>query len=548
MSSSERIETLPKALAWSAIPIAAAAAAAYGSVALTTRFPVEIAAALLIAVLTVVVIRTHPLQTVMVFAVTRAGLEYLSGVTVLSVAGVQLSPPDLVTLALLAGGGWWLLSRVVTGAFDWHAPTCASAAFFIGLAGLSLLYSPDWALGARDLLKFCGAYCTYLVVMNSRPTPRQLRWLLALVVASSVVPMAIGWYQFTHSIGQSGLYRGGLRIQATFDHPNTYGFYLVSVLAASWGLLNAISGKKRLWAAAAGLIAFVSAFTTLSRNTWIAMGLLALVIGWRQRRVWVAALTAASGVFVAMPRTIQALLNLFNPRTGSNQGNSLLGRLDLWQQDLEAWRSAPITGNGWGSTQTASGALAHNDYLRALGEGGLIGLTSFLFLLGSLLRASWRAATGRSDLPWAFLGLTLGYVAVSAASNNIGKGAFQFYFWLLAAISFLWHRTVPPSELASVATPQPLDVPPRSPSPPAATHVRVEGSNGRAIEGFLTATSSSSQGSVVTMRVERMWDIDGREIDCALADGSLPLWRVTGVERTIELRMTPDHDNGRRQP
>jgi O-antigen ligase len=354
-----------------------------------------------------------------------------------------LSPPDLATLALLFGGGWWLLSKIRSGTFDWYVPTLWPVIAFVGVATISLLYSSDFALGARDTMKFAGAYCGYLVVMNALPNRRQLLTLLTLVVASALVPILVGWYQFGHGIGQAGIYRGGLRIQATFDHPNTYGFYLVSIMAAVWGLFQAVPDRRRLWVGPIAVATFVSMFLTLSRNTLAALALLVIVVGWRHRRALFGAAIAAAGTVVVMPRVLTAVLNLVRPRSGSNAGNDLLGRLANWQRDLAYWKKAPLLGHGWGSTKGQTGELPHNDYLRALGEGGVVGLLAFLVFIGSLVRASRRAASGRSDLPRAFFGLTLGYMVVSLSSNNYGKGAFQFYFWVLAAISYLWPRAFP---------------------------------------------------------------------------------------------------------
>lgn len=427
----------------SALPVAVATATAAAIAALGQRVTASIALPLVVAAVTVFLIRVAPLKTVSALIVLRAALEGFSDHQVLNVVGIHLSPPDLVSLAFLAGGGWWLLARIASHTFTWRVPTLFPVLGLLLMASFSLLYSADWAVGARDILKFTSAYFAFLVIMQSRPTPAQLRMLLGLVVASSLLPVAIGWYQFTHSIGKPGLLHGGLRIQATFDHPNTYGFYLVSVLTAEWGLYNAVSSRRRLWVAIIGVATFISAFLTLSRNTWGAMVLLVLVIAWRRRRVLIPAVMAGGGVMLAMPRAFNAAIDLFNPRSGANRGNSLFGRLDLWSHDIATWKSSPWFGHGWGSTQAATGALSHNDYLRALGEAGIVGLLAFLVFIGSLLRSSWRAAKGRTDLPRAFLGLSLGYTVVSLASNNFGKGSFQFYFWVLAAISYLWAETFP---------------------------------------------------------------------------------------------------------
>jgi O-antigen ligase len=353
----------------------------------------------------------------------------------------------VLAIAFLVGATWRLLERVVSGTFDWGVPTLGPVLLLLSIATISLLDSSDVPLGARDIAKFSSAYCAYLVIMNARPNAHKLKLLLTLLVASAILPIAIGFFQFTHSIGSAGTFRGGLRIQATFDHANTYGFYLVSVLTAIWGLWNVVSSRVRVWVAVIAVASFVSVFLTLSRNTWAATALVILIVGWRRRRVLAAAALACGGVFLAMPRLVTAIVILFNPRSGgNNNGNSFIGRLELWKTGIESWRKDPVFGSGWGSTKFEISSLTHNDYIRALSEGGLIGLGAFLLSIGSLVGASIRAAVGRSDLPRAFLGLTLAYMLVGFASNNFGKGVFQFYFWVLAGVSYLWAQTVPEAD------------------------------------------------------------------------------------------------------
>ena len=51
-------------------------------------------------------------------------------------------------------------------------------------------------------------------------------------------------------------------------------------------------------------------------------------------------------------------------------------------------------------------------------------------------------------MPRAFLGLAIGFVLVSFASNNLGKGAYQLYFWLIAGIAYVWSTTIPDARSA----------------------------------------------------------------------------------------------------
>jgi O-antigen ligase len=406
------------------------------------------ALAFVLGTLSIVLIRLAPLHAVTALTLVRASLEGLSEHVIVRPLGLQLSVPDLITVALLIGGCWWLLGEIVGRRFDWGMPTLIPTLLFLSVATLSLLYSSSWALGARDIFKFAGAYCAFLIVMQSRPNAQKLRLLLTLVALSAVFPILTGWYQFTHSIGKPGQFHGGLRIQATFDHPNTYGFFLVTILAAIWGLLRIVEGRRRSFVVAVGISAFVSIFMTLSRNTWGALAILVLVVGYRHRRILLGVAMATVGVIVVMPRTLTAAGSLATPRSGANRGSSLLGRIDLWTRDLNFWRTSPILGHGWGTTKGETGSLDHNDFLRALVEGGVLGFLTYVVFMCSLVRAGWRSAKGRTDLPLSFFGLSLGYLSVSVASNNFGKGAFQFYFWVIAAISFLWAQRPPPARNA----------------------------------------------------------------------------------------------------
>jgi O-antigen ligase len=173
------------------------------------------------------------------------------------------------------------------------------------------------------------------------------------------------------------------------------------------------------------------------------MAILVLVVGWRHRWVLAAAAGCAVLVVAAVPRLLTRLTDFLHPVQGNNTGNSLLGRLALWDRDIGLWKTQPILGRGWGSTLASVDVAAHNDFLRALVEGGIVGFVAFVLLIWSLDRMGVRIGRGRGDLPRAFLGMALGYTAVSVASNNLGKGAYQFYFWLIAGVAYVIWETMP---------------------------------------------------------------------------------------------------------
>ncbi len=443
MSTRAAVGTTLRRGALGTLPVVAAGCAAAASVLLARRFPAVLVALAAAVGCALLVIRVDLFRALLPLAFARAALEGWQDHIIIRALGVQLSIPDLLTIALLAGSVWWLVDRARAGDQIWQVPTFFPALLLLSLAVASLVYSTAPAIGARDLVKFAAAYALFIVVVIERPSVERLKTLLALIVASAVVPIAVGWWQLSESIGRGSGRPAGLRIQSTFDHPNTYGFYLVSIVAAAWGLRGMVSSRFRPVVDAVGIAALASSALTLSRNTWGALTIVVLVIGWRDRRLLVAAALSAGIAALAMPRLLIRATDFLYLLQGSNTGNSLVGRLDLWSRDLALWQTHPILGLGWGSVSAQVEHAAHNDYLRSLTEAGVIGFIAFLFLIGSLIRMGIRSGRWRSDLPRALMGLSVGYALVSLASNNLGKGAFQFYFWLIAAIAYVWSQTVP---------------------------------------------------------------------------------------------------------
>jgi O-antigen ligase len=420
-------------------PVVAAALAGGAAAAVTTVLPSTIVAAAVIGLVAVLAVRMAPWAALVTLAATRASLEGTYTMSLVSVGGVRLSPADLLTLAFLGGTALYLFGRMRATPSLLSAPTVAPALAFVGWAAVTLSYSPDWALGARDLLKFLAAYSAFLVVVAQRPDPTRIKQLLAAVVIGAIPPIAYGYVVGGNDIN---VFSGWARSQSLFDSANTYGFYLVTVLAAVWALRQRVSGAAaRAATTAVGVAALVAVLLTLSRNSFAAMSLLVLVVGWRQRRVLIAVLAVAAIVLLTVPQTLARGTEFFSSEDGSAE-NSLTGRIGIWEEGARLWRTQPVVGRGWGTTSLTVGKNTHNDYLRTLIESGAIGLVSYVVLVWSLIKMGRRAAAGRADSARAALGLGFGYALVSLASNSLGKGVFQFHFWLVVGLLYVWSETI----------------------------------------------------------------------------------------------------------
>lgn len=411
--------------------------------------PDKLVGAALLGLVAVVAVRLAPMTSLLGLTLVRATIEGLGPSQLIRVGGVAIGPPDVLSLAFLAGATWWLVSEALDGNPYWKDAIAVPAAAVALIGVASLVYSSAPILGARDLLKWASALCAYVVIVAARPGVAKLKQLLYLVVAGAVVPILYGWWQLANGIGKPNLLHGGLRIQSTFNHPNTYGFYAVTVIVAAWGLKSYVTGRTRTLVAIVGFNAFAAALFTLSRTAWGALGIVLLIFCWRDKKVGAMTVIGGVAILAAAPRLISRVLDLFQPRE-AGKGNSLLGRLSIWSTEVQTFMEKPFLGHGFGYTLNSQEKASHNDYLRMMVETGLVGFAALVTLITVLIRESWKAARGRNDLPLGFFGLSIAYAVQSMASNNLGKGAYQLYFWVLAGASVVWAtHPVPREQVAS---------------------------------------------------------------------------------------------------
>jgi O-antigen ligase len=102
----------------------------------------------------------------------------------------------------------------------------------------------------------------------------------------------------------------------------------------------------------------------------------------------------------------QARIDLDNPE------NTFQTRLELWSESFDALRSAPLLGIGSGKLVDDIGHVAHNSYLHAYAEMGILGGTAFFGTFYLVLRALRKASPSDFNLARlrpCILGLTVSY-------------------------------------------------------------------------------------------------------------------------------------------
>jgi O-antigen ligase len=290
-------------------------------------------------------------------------------------------------------------------------------------------------------LKYVEFFVVYFMAVNYIQEERQVWRLLATAFLTCAISAVIGIAQIP-----SGE-RVGAPFEGKFGEPNTFGGYLVFMLALILG--QALSAKtlpgEAGWFAFAGLAALPLLYT-LSRSSWLAAipMLLTLILLSRRRLM----LMIGLGILVvlgplAFPKQVvdryNYTLNAKEDRGEYRIGDSRLdtstsARLKSWEQGFQAWKRKPLFGFG----VTGFGFI-DAQFVRVLVESGLIGLAAFLWLLWRTIRTA--REVHRRLVSTRFEGLAIGYMAgvVALITHAIGANTFIIVrvmepFWFMTGI------------------------------------------------------------------------------------------------------------------
>jgi O-antigen ligase len=266
-----------------------------------------------------------------------------------------------------------------------------AGAISIGSFVVPLFADTGWA-GAPDAAVYtCGAWLAVVVAACVASRPDAMVWFLTLVAISAPIQFLSGW------LGWWGGDDPSRPMLGTFYWHNPYAAFLipgglVGLLLWTW--------RHRLFSAL-GLVCFTFASVGIWFSTSRA-GLATFVLGvvlvcvaaavraerWEALRqiAIAAAIGVAAAFFVSGPPFFShraSPLTAEQTRAQTQHLTTNAGqRVDFWHQALIVFQHHPITGGGYKSlvSQAVGHApkdmplspYAHNGYLQALGEGGLV--------------------------------------------------------------------------------------------------------------------------------------------------------------------------------
>ena len=317
--------------------------------------------------------------------------------------------------------------------------------------------------GALFTLKYFEYFFIYFMVVNHvRSKDEAKRYLIAALVTAAIVSV-YGILQIP----------GGGRVSAPFEggvgEPNTLGGYLVLMFCVAMGLCLYLKERRlRMLLGALGFIMLITLSATLSRSSYIALGVSLLVLlALSPKRMGLLiglSLMIALSPIILPDRVIERVTSTINTDQRRDQvrigqvafDTSTSYRLISWKTSTQDWLKHPVFGYG----VTGYGFI-DAQYFKVLVDTGLVGILAFLALLYRLWGRMIEAYRQMAE-PWT-QGLVLGVVAGYAGLlvHAIGANTFIIVrimepFWLLVGLIMVVMRLQSQADSPSAVQQTPL--------------------------------------------------------------------------------------------
>jgi O-antigen ligase/polysaccharide polymerase Wzy-like membrane protein len=376
----------------------------------------------------------------------------------------NIAPVDpLVVLAVVSCLFWAGSCRHL-----WRFPYALAMAVFVVGGALGALAGPVPGSGLTALIQegFLVAWC--LVVVNLASSPERLRTLLATWAYSSIawvgvlfVGLATGSTLLTGQVE-----RQGGRTALTLIDPNVSASYYVLSIMIVWASQRPRRRPLRL----AAYAALVSALFTTGSNSGamsliVAVAVAVAVAVYRRAGVAPAVTVLAAFLLTGYAAASTVNLSAIESRAHESQYTFIregIGRGEksveqrgmlLRESEILVATGGPL-GQGPVSTKTRLEARlapfqkeAHNDYVAALTERGVIGLAGVLLLVASVIRYAGAVATlpARSRYASAVIqpNALVGGVAAALLVGTVYELLHVRHVWALFAIvaaTAIWGR------------------------------------------------------------------------------------------------------------
>ncbi|PLZ11954.1 O-antigen ligase family protein [Fischerella thermalis] len=397
-------------------------------------------------------------QTVMGLLILRSSLDSWFALQIPAAFAIGLDGLTLLYVIVML-----LLGRPVhTDRFWWLF------ASWIMLQALWLILLPLGELGMdasllpisiREWIRLFSFLMIYLLIMQLKDKLHPEK-IVSLLFFSLVFPLTVALLQiFLPSVLPQVLGGGSItRIKGTFVHANNFTVYLFLFIGLTWWKLG-YARRRWSWVLLLGLLVFVLSTT----KTMVGLAMLCIFVivmiapklSLTNLIAGVLLFAALIGLFVSTELGQERLSTitqtpLLNPDIDISRAillsqgdyNSFNWRIAYWNYLIQAWQHFPIFGYGLGLSSHIhpDQHLPHNDYVRALVEGGIFGFTALLIFFGAqfarLVQLLWRTPPNsiQHQLCWNLLAVFIALLVGMLSENVAVSTAFYFYYWTVFAV------------------------------------------------------------------------------------------------------------------
>lgn len=341
-----------------------------------------------------------------------------------TIGGLPIALP-VSTAAIVVAFIMYLQSR-------WKLVTGRDGAYLVVLA-LSLTsigMTFDMRASFEGITKLINGWVLLLVTFNVVRTMDDIKRVIDVIILSSLIPLAFGFYQ--EITGHYGIVYDTftLRVNSVFGVGNAYGIYLSLItVAIAIRLLITSSMRGRLLLLCILSMVLVSQILALNRGTWIALCLAVAIATARYwRRVNKTFITILILVVVfAFADTIRDRFEQLETGNQYTGHNTFEGRVIYWRKLLPLIQDKPVLGYGVGTSDELAKKLfgtrvhAHNDFVTMTLEIGVLGGIAYLVFL---IRLCWYFFFRAPGSPlWRFnyplLILVVYFLIISSVQNII---------------------------------------------------------------------------------------------------------------------------------
>ncbi len=392
----------------------------------------------------------RPLPLLSLLIVARMSLDFLGDTTAIPLGkNLSLSLSQMLGIEVILLGTISVLRlRKHLSGFPFITPIF----LMVGWGTFSLLFSINSASTIQELLRVSSVFILSAFAFSVVQTIEDFRKILFAFFASSILPIAVGLYQFVFSIGFQDESVSIPRIYGTFSHPNVFSLYLFSLIALAFlsFLTFARTPKEKFL-----FIMLLSSYSimlmlTYTRIAWIVLFAFFFFLAvFRFRRMLAPLLFVPVLLFffiVPFQERISDAIRL-------SPDSSLAWRFGIWSDGVNATlRSGSFfVGSGMNTFSEVLENIRglsrgpsndpHNDFVKFFVEGGIVGLivlSAYCVIIGKkLFQAMVDSKSEISRTNFLFLLTLFASLLLASLSDNVFKNTpVQWIFWIATGAAF----------------------------------------------------------------------------------------------------------------